>query len=77
MCERSKRWWDDELSGQLKKTRRMRRGKGEEGLNQEDKVRRWKVEKEKMRTMVREKKKDCWKKFCEENGEKDPWEVVK
>ena len=26
---------------------------------------------------MREKKKECWKRFCEENGEKDPWEVVK
>ena len=30
-----------------------------------------------MRMMVREKKKECCKKFCEGNGEKDPWEVVK
>jgi len=26
---------------------------------------------------VREKKKECWQAFCEENGDKDPWEIVK
>ena len=71
VCERSKRWWDDELSDQLKKTRKTRKEKEEEGINQEGKVRRWKAEKEKMRAIVREKKKECWKKFCEENEEKD------
>jgi len=30
-----------------------------------------------MRTLVREKKNECWQTFCEENGEKDPWEIVK
>ena len=75
--KRLKRWWNDELSDQLKKTRRMRKGKEVEGLNQGERARRWKAEKEKIKAMVREKKKECWKKFCKENGEKDPWEVVK
>jgi len=26
---------------------------------------------------VREKKNECWQTFCEENGEKDPWEIVR
>jgi len=30
-----------------------------------------------MRALVREKKKECWQKFCEEHGEKDSWEIVK
>jgi len=30
-----------------------------------------------MKPLVREKKKECWQKFCEEHGEKDPWEIVK
>ena len=72
VCEQSKRWWNNELSDPLKKTRRTRKEKEGEGINQEGRVKRWKVEKEKMRTMVREKKKECWKKFCKENGEKDP-----
>ena len=72
VCEKSKRWWEDELSDQLRKTRRTRKGKEGEGISQEGRVRRWKAKKEKMRTMVREKKKECWKKFCEESGEKDP-----
>ena len=57
--------------------RRTRKGKEGEGINQEGRVRRWKAEKEKMRFMVRDKKKECWKRFCEENREKDPQEVVK
>jgi len=35
------------------------------------------VEKDKIRTLVREKKKECWQAFCEENGEKDQWEIIK
>ena len=77
VCEKSKRWWDDELLNQLKKTRRTRIGNGEEGINQEGRIKRWKAEKENIRTMVREKEKECWKRFYKENGEKDPWEVVK
>jgi len=30
-----------------------------------------------MRTLVRTKKKECWQAFCEDNEEKDPWEIVK
>ncbi|RPB27053.1 hypothetical protein L211DRAFT_846604 [Terfezia boudieri ATCC MYA-4762] len=77
ITERSKKWWDSELSAQLKITRRCRRERLGDDLNQNDRVIRWKTEKEKLRALVRRKKKECWQKFCEENGEKDPWEVVK
>ena len=77
VCERLKRWWDEELSNQLKRTRKTRKGKEKDGVNQEERVRRWKAEKEKMRSMVSEKEKECWKKFCKENREKDLWEVIK
>ena len=30
-----------------------------------------------MKTLVSYKKLECWQRFCEENGEKDLWEVVK
>ena len=30
-----------------------------------------------MRRMVRQKKKECWHKFLEEHGSKDPWEVAR
>jgi len=40
-------------------------------------IKRWKTEKYKIRTIVREKKKECCQTFCKENGEKDPWEIVK
>ena len=77
VCNKSKRWWEEELSTQLKKTRRTRKGKEGEGIKQEGRVRRWKAKKEKMRSMVREKKKEYWKRFGEENQEKEPREVFK
>jgi len=61
ITEKSKRWWDEELSEQLKITRDARRGKGSNrSLDQAARIKRWKVEKDKMRTLVREKKKECW-----------------
>ena len=30
-----------------------------------------------MKWMVKEKKEKCWRRFCEEHGERDPWEIVK
>jgi len=35
------------------------------------------MEKDKLRMRVREKNKVGWPAFCEERGEKDPWEIVK
>ena len=72
VCDCSKRCWDKELLDQLRKMRRTRKGKEGERINQEGRVRRWKAEKKKLRMMVKEKKKQCWKIFCEENGVKDP-----
>ena len=37
----------------------------------------WKVEAAKMKALVKRKKEECWRKFCEESGEKNPWEVVR
>ena len=62
---------------QLKKTRSRSKEKEVQRVNQEGKVRQWKAEKEKIRIIVKEKKKKYWKKLCEDNGEKDPWEAVK
>ena len=36
--ERSKRWWDKELSNQLQKTRQIRKEKEGAGINQEGRV---------------------------------------
>ena len=30
-----------------------------------------------MKVMVQKKKKECWRKFTEEYGERDPWEVAR
>ena len=40
VCKKSKRWWDKELSERLKKTRKTRKEKEEEGINQKGRVRR-------------------------------------
>jgi len=77
ITESSKRWWDEELTEQLKTTRKARREKLGDGMTQRERRIRWQAEKEKMRTLVREKKKECWQKFCKEHGKKDPWEIVK
>ena len=37
----------------------------------------WKVEAMKMKALVKKKKETCWQRFCEESGEKNPWEVVR
>ncbi|RPB20139.1 hypothetical protein L211DRAFT_852542 [Terfezia boudieri ATCC MYA-4762] len=73
----SKRWWDEELSAQLRITRRSRRENLGEELTQEARARRWKAQKEKLRGMIRQKKRECWQAFCEEKGAKDPWDIVK
>jgi len=46
-------------------------------LDQAARIKRWKTEKDKMRMLVRDKKKECWQAFCEENEKKDPWEIIK
>ena len=38
---------------------------------------KWKKEKGKMKRMIREKKRACWQRFLNENGSKDPWEVIR
>jgi len=76
ITERSKRWWDEELTKQLKTTRKARREKLGDGMMQRDRRIRWKAEKEKMRALVREKKKEYWQKFYQEHGDKDLWEIV-
>ena len=37
----------------------------------------WKQEKGKMKRMIREQKTGYWHRFQKENGNKDPWEVVR
>ena len=80
ICPRSKRWWDGELTAQAKVVRRARRGGkrrrlvGGWGRREADS---WKVEATKMKAMIRRKKEACWRKFCEESGDKNPWEVVR
>jgi len=60
IMEKSKRWWDKELSEQLKIRRDARRGKGSNrSLDQAARIKRWKTEKDKIRTLVRKKKKEC------------------
>ena len=64
----SKRWWDDELSDQLKRLRNARRGRRthKDGVSYKvgEKFKRWKGIAEKMKWMVAEKKEKCWRTFC-------------
>ena len=78
---RSKRWWDDDLTKQLKKVRRVRRGgrkkNGGKEVDRGKKLRRWRKVAEKMKKLVEEKREKCWRTFCEEHGQRDPWEIVR
>ena len=81
LTAKSKRWWDEELSAQLRRLRNARRGgkTHKDGISYKvgEKFRRWKGIAEKMKRMVAEKKEKCWRTFCEEHGHKDPWEIVR
>ena len=57
----------------------MGRGGQGEGrrTTQPEKWQRWRKEKTKMRKMIRMKKRTCWEKFLEENGQKNPLDVVR
>ena len=70
ICGRSKRWWDSELSSQVKVVRRARRNwqrVGHRNVLHSELAR--------MKQMVREKKDKCWRFFCEDSGLQSPWEV--
>ena len=72
ICGRSKRWWDPELSAQVKVVRRERRGWRQVGHRN---VLRSEIAK--MKRMVKEKKDKCWRAFCEDSGLQSPLEVVR
>ena len=71
--ERSKRWWDKELSEQVRKVAAAGRGeKGESSMeNNTMRWKKWKGEKVNLKWMIREKKQNCWQKFLKEHGTKD------
>ena len=72
ICGRRKRWWDSELSAQVKVVRRERRGWRRVGHRN---VLRSEIAK--MKRMVKEKKYKCWRAFCEDLGLQSPCEVVR
>ena len=37
----------------------------------------WKRKSAQMKQIMKDKKEKCWRQFCEEHGERDPWEIVK
>ena len=65
----------------LKKLRNVERGgrmkKNGACYKYGEKYRRWKVCAEKLKKMIAEKKERCWRKYCEKNGRRDLWEVVR
>ena len=73
---RSKWWWDEELKAQLGEVRRVRRGGVRPGArgNEDNQTRleTWKRKSAQMKQMIKDKKEKCWRRFCEEHGERDP-----
>ena len=72
ICGRSKRWWDEELTPQVKRIRRERRKVSWVGHRNV-----LRAEISRMKAMVKEKKDRCWRAFCEDSGLQSPWEVVR
>ena len=60
---RSKRWWDEDLTKQLKKVRRVRRGGRSKNVGgqggREKRLRRWRKAAQKLKRLVGEKKEKC------------------
>ena len=67
------------MEEQLKKVQKAARGGKGQGARQNDLDRwmQWKKEKAKMQQMAKKKKEECWRRFTEEYGERDPWEVAR
>ena len=76
---KSKKWWSLDLSNQLKLVRGCARGGKGRGSKEVDQARwkRWKNERRKLSQMIKKSKEETWIKFLEENGEKNPWDVVR
>ena len=78
---RSKRWWNEDVTKQLTKVRRVsREGQGQTIGGQggrEKRLRRWRKAAEKPKRLVGEKQEKCWTTFCEKHGHKDPCEIVR
>ena len=72
ICGRSNRWWDAQLTEQMRKVRRERRRVSHVGhrnvLHSEI---------SRMKQIVKGKKNRCWRAFCEDSGLQSPWEVVR
>ena len=77
--DRSKKWWNEEIDSQLKMVREAARGGKGARAKEHDGARwkRWRNERRKLERMIKESKMETWRKFLEENGEKDPWDVVR
>ena len=68
VCGRSKRWWNGEISAQLRVVRDDRRRYRQNG--------EWLKQRYRLRNLIRDGKRKCWDDFCTESVEKSPWEVV-
>ena len=68
--ERSKMWWDRELSKQVKKVAAAARGGTGRSSRENNNIKwkKWKGEKVKLKCMIREKKRNCWQRFLKEHG---------
>lgn len=74
---KGKSWWDKELTAHLKETRTARRGGKKRKQNRQKRFRKWRAASMKLKHMIGEKKQKCWQKFCEEQGHRNSWEIVR
>ena len=79
ITSRSKKWWTMDLGNQLKVVRECVRGGKGEHAKEGDSARwkKWKNERSKLSLMIKKSKEETWRKFLEEHGEKNPWDVVR
>lgn len=74
-CIRSKAWWNEEIKRQVKRTRKAGR-KARRTYREEDEE-ECKDNKRKTTSMMRRKRKECWKCFLEERKTKNVCKIVK
>ena len=65
----------------MAKVQRARRGGVGAGEREDGdalpRITKWRQEAARMKLMIRTKKEECWRRFCEEHGEANPWEIVR
>jgi len=61
---RSKKWWDNEVSAQLQQVKSATPAQYPEAAKA-------------LKKMIRRKERECWAKFLVDQGNRDPWDIVR